>query len=227
MSVLLKNSFKKPKSIAILKHLLWIIGLIFRNNSLIREFLVMPRDVAPTKGWVSEMLSSAPKLSIVKILPDATVPKRAHPTDSGLDLHACRFEKVYYPVEYEMQGLIEETNGTLNQDALELSPGMRALIHTGISATVGPGYEIQIRPRSGLALKQGLTVLNTPGTVDESFRGPICVILINQSGVPQTVKKGDRVAQMVVCPVSLCDIEIVQNLNNTSRNAGGFGSTGV
>jgi dUTP pyrophosphatase len=169
------------------------------------------------------MSSRSPILSVLKVLPGAETPKRSHPTDSGLDLYACRFEKVYYSTD---DG-VESTNDLTGAEELQLMPGCRALVHTGISATVGVGYEIQIRPRSGLALKQGLTVLNTPGTVDQSYTGPICVILINHSGVPQTVKKGDRIAQAVVCPVILCDVIEVKDLNETARNAGGFGSTGA
>jgi dUTP pyrophosphatase len=169
------------------------------------------------------MLSNLPKIKIKKVLPDATLPTRAHSTDSGLDLHACRFEKVFFPTDTDKESTREMTS----EEELCLIPGCRALVHTGISATVGVGYEIQIRPRSGYALKQGLTVLNTPGTIDESYRGPLCVILINQSGVPQIIKKGDRIAQMVACPVALCEVEEVLDLDSTARNEGGFGSTGV
>jgi dUTP pyrophosphatase len=169
------------------------------------------------------MSTTLPALQIKKILPEAIIPNRAHPTDSGLDLYACRFEKIFYTVDSDQEGS-EELFGA---DELHLMPGCRALVHTGISATVGEGYEIQVRPRSGMALKQGLTVLNTPGTVDEMYRGPLCVILINQSGVPQSIKKGDRIAQMVVCPVTLCDVKVVEELSTTERGAGGFGSTGI
>jgi dUTP pyrophosphatase len=169
------------------------------------------------------MSSISPKLSILQVLSDAIIPHRAHTTDSGLDLYACRFDRVYFTGEEGGESFLEH----FDEKEIQLMPGCRALIHTGISATVGVGYEIQIRPRSGCALKQGLTVCNTPGTVDEAYRGPICVILINLSAVPQTIKKGDRIAQMVVCPVCLCDVEIVSDLNKTARNDGGFGSTGV
>jgi dUTP pyrophosphatase len=168
------------------------------------------------------MSSASPSLKVKKILPDTILPTRAHPTDSGYDLYACRFEKIYFVSEEA-----EDTNDMTAQDEIQLLPGSRALVHSGISATVGAGYEIQIRPRSGLALKQGLTVLNTPGTIDEGYRGPICVIVINQSGVPQVIKKGDRIAQMVVCPVTLSDIEVVNDLDSTARDANGFGSSGV
>jgi len=170
------------------------------------------------------MSNRSPKLSVVKALPDAEIPKRSHPTDSGLDLHACQFERVYYIAD---EGLEAYHELRPDQTELHLQPGCRALVSTGICATVGPGYEIQIRPRSGLALKQGLTVLNTPGTVDSSFRAPLGVILINHSSVPQTIKKGDRIAQAVVCPVILCDVVEVESLDETARNTGGFGSTGA
>jgi dUTP pyrophosphatase len=158
------------------------------------------------------MSNRSPKLSVVKALPDAEIPKRSHPTDSGLDLHACQFERVYYIAD---EGLEAYHELRPDQTELHLQPGCRALVSTGICA------------RSGLALKQGLTVLNTPGTVDEAFRAPLGVILINHSSVPQTIKKGDRIAQAVVCPVILCDVVEVESLDETARNTGGFGSTGA
>lgn len=158
-----------------------------------------------------------PILKINKIFPDAEIPTRAHSTDSGLDLRVYRFETMFTPI------------GPLDaRESEEITLHMldRVLIHTGIKATVGPGYEIQIRPRSGLAVKNGLTVLNTPGTVDESYRGPLGVILINVSMTPQKITKGMRVAQMVVCPVILSPVQVVEDLDVTIRGAGGFGSTG-
>jgi dUTP pyrophosphatase len=165
-------------------------------------------------------MPDVPEIKIKKLFEDTIIPERAHATDSGIDLFACKFEKIY------RRG--DDFGGSINENFtnLDIPPGGRALINTGISATVGPGYEIQIRPRSGLALKNGLTVLNTPGTIDEAYRGPICVIIINHSGMTQTIKKGSKIAQMVVCPVTLNNISIVPDLDDTERNANGFGSTG-
>lgn len=159
-----------------------------------------------------------PELLIQKLFEDAIIPKRAFPTDSGLDLSAYKFLK-----HYLKGGSILEPKS----DELILSSGDRVLVHTGIAATVGEGYEIQIRPRSGLALKNGLTVLNTPGTIDEAYRGMIGVIIVNLSGITQTLNKGMLIAQMVVCPVILSIPVPVADLNDTSRGSGGFGHTGV
>ena len=164
-------------------------------------------------------MSSDIRLKIQIISDVKCLPSRSNPTDSGLDLRAFRFEKIYAgDSPFKIDSSIDE---------ISLQPGYRALINTGIKATVGPGYEIQIRPRSGLAIKQGLTVLNSPGTVDCDFRGDLCVILINTSKTPQKIKKYDRIAQMVVCPVVLCDVDVVDSLPETARGDGGFGSTGT
>jgi dUTP pyrophosphatase len=166
---------------------------------------------------------SVPVLKIKKNYPDAVVPVRQHETDSGLDLHAYKFVKLF-----RVEGDVYKGDDiSLTDGTLEIRAGERVLIDTGVSATVGPGYEIQIRPRSGLALKQGLTVLNTPGTIDASYTGMLGVILVNLSMQAQPVKLGDRVAQMVVCPVILCGVEEVDSLDETKRGAGGFGHTGT
>lgn len=163
---------------------------------------------------------SVPKLKIKKNYSDAVVPARQHETDSGMDLCAYKFVKWF-----QISGHVAKAD-ELSDETLDLRSGERVLIDTGISATVGKGYEIQIRPRSGLALKQGLTVLNTPGTIDESYTGMIGVILTNQSQQTQTIRLGDRIAQMVVCPVILCEVHEVDNLDETERGVGGFGHTG-
>jgi dUTP pyrophosphatase len=106
-----------------------------------------------------------------------------------------------------------------------LAPGERRLVPTGIAIALPQGYEAQVRPRSGLALKQGVTVLNTPGTIDADYRGEIGVILINHGDAPFTVRRGDRIAQMVVAPVVQADFR-ESALNETARGTGGFGSTG-
>lgn len=108
-----------------------------------------------------------------------------------------------------------------------LRPMERAMIPTGLSMEIPPGYEIQVRPRSGLAAKQGVTVLNTPGTVDADYRGEVKIIVINLGSEAIEVKDQDRIAQMVLCPVVQADLLLSDELSETARGAGGFGSTGV
>jgi len=105
-------------------------------------------------------------------------------------------------------------------------PGERKLIPAGIEIEIPKGYEAQVRPRSGLAVKNGVTVLNAPGTVDSDYRGEIKVILINQGAEPFVVKRGDRIAQMIVSPVSRVSWDLVEKLDETERGSGGFGHTG-
>jgi dUTP pyrophosphatase len=102
----------------------------------------------------------------------------------------------------------------------------RTLLPTGLFIELPDGYEAQIRPRSGLAIKQGITCLNTPGTIDSDYRGEIKVILINLSKEPQTINHGDRIAQMILASVTKADLILVQQLNSTTRGEGGFGHTG-
>ena len=108
-----------------------------------------------------------------------------------------------------------------------LNPGERKLIATGLAFEIEYGYEVQIRPRSGLAFKHGITVLNTPGTIDSDYRGEIKVLLINHSNEKFEIKKGDRIAQAVVAPVIQAKIVEVDELSDTARGESGFGSTGV
>jgi dUTP pyrophosphatase len=108
-----------------------------------------------------------------------------------------------------------------------LLPGDRALVPTGWAVAIPRGYEGQIRPRSGLALRHGLTVLNAPGTVDADYRGEMAVLLINHGRDPFVVRPGDRIAQLVICPVATAAITVVPTLDATARGAGGYGSTGV
>ena len=108
-----------------------------------------------------------------------------------------------------------------------LQPGERAMIPTGFQIALPEGYEAQVRPRSGLAAKQGVTCLNTPGTIDSDYRGEVSVILINLGHAPVEIARGDRIAQMVVAPVSRAALHEVESLDQTARGAGGFGSTGV
>ncbi|WP_416233562.1 dUTP diphosphatase [Cronbergia sp. UHCC 0137] len=141
------------------------------------------------------------KLKVVKLIHSAIIPKYEHSNDAGLDLIS-----------------IEE---------LELLAGESKLIHTGISIELPPGTEAQVRPRSGLALKHQITVLNTPGTIDEGYRGEIGVILINHGKKPFKISKGMKIAQMVIAPVIRVEIEEVDSLTDTSRGTDGFGSTGI
>ena len=136
-----------------------------------------------------------------KVHPDASLPSYAHPGDAGMDVRSV--------------------------EDVELAPGARALVHTGLVMILPPGWEAQVRPRSGLALKHGVTVLNTPGTIDAGYRGEVGVILVNLGDVAFPVRKGDRIAQIVVAPVTTADIEEADVVDETDRGAGGFGSTGV
>jgi dUTP pyrophosphatase len=140
-------------------------------------------------------------VKIKRLNADARLPQYEYPDDSGADLFAA-------------------------EDAV-LQPGERRAIATGLSAEVPVGYELQVRPKSGIALKSGITVLNTPGTVDAGYRGEIRVILINLSAEPYTIAKGQKIAQMVVAPVFQAAFEEVEALSETRRGAGGFGSTGL
>ena len=142
------------------------------------------------------------KLLVKRLRPEAAMPAFAHPDDSGMDLCACE-ERV-------------------------LAPGERAAIPLGVAFAPPPGTEIQIRARSGLALRHGIAMVNAPGTVDEGYRGEVCAILVNLGSEPFRVEKGMRVAQAVLCPVLRPEIaEETGELPATARGAGGFGSTGV
>ena len=125
-----------------------------------------------------------------------------------------------------------ETSGSSGMDLsanvnTNIDPGKTAIIPTGLALSIPKGFEVQIRPRSGLAAKQQISVLNTPGTIDADYRGEIKVILINLGHHPFKVEKGLRIAQMVVCPVVEAQLKEVDELNDTKRGKGGFGSTGA
>ena len=107
-----------------------------------------------------------------------------------------------------------------------LQPGQREMVPTGLSVAIPHGFEIQMRPRSGLAAKHGLTCLNSPGTIDSDYRGELKVILINHGAEPFTINRGDRIGQMVLAPVTRIVWQEVENLDETERGTGGFGSTG-
>jgi dUTP pyrophosphatase len=112
-------------------------------------------------------------------------------------------------------------------EALTLLPGARTLVPTGFSIALPPGYEAQIRPRSGLAIRTGVTCLNAPGTIDADYRGELRVVLANFGTEPVIIRRGDRIAQMIVAPVARASFELVDELPESERGDGGFGSTGV
>ncbi len=113
------------------------------------------------------------------------------------------------------------------QNSVDIKPKETVIIPTGISLSIPKNFEVQIRPRSGLAAKNQISVLNTPGTIDADYRGELNVILINLSNKTFTVKNGERIAQMVLCPIAKAELKEVYNLDSTDRGTGGFGSTGV
>lgn len=135
-----------------------------------------------------------------KVHPDAVLPAYAHPSDAGMDVRSVA--------------------------DLTIRPGSRALVPTGLVVLLPPGYEAQVRPRSGLALKGGVTVLNAPGTIDAGYRGEIGVILVNLGEADFQVAKGDKIAQLVIAPVTRPEIVETTEVDETDRGAGGFGSTG-
>lgn len=123
------------------------------------------------------------------------------------------------------------TDGAAGMDVVAaedvtLAPGARHAVATGLALAIPPGYEVQVRPRSGLALKHGISVPNAPGTIDSDYRGELKVILINHGSEPFAIARGDRVAQIVLAPVTRASWDEVEDLDQTARGAGGFGSTG-
>jgi len=140
-------------------------------------------------------------LRFKRIHPDAVLPSYAHPSDAGMDVRSVA--------------------------DLMIAPGARALVPTGLVMLLPPQYEAQVRPRSGLALKSGVTVLNTPGTIDSGYRGEVGVILMNLGTEDFQVKKGDKIAQIVIAPVKQPEIVETDSIDETDRGVGGFGSTGV
>ena len=136
-----------------------------------------------------------------KIDPAAILPSYAHPGDAGMDVRSA--------------------------EELVVEPGGRKLVRTGLVMMLPSGYEAQVRPRSGLALKNGVTVLNTPGTIDEGYRGEVGVILANLGAEPFRVEKGAKIAQIVIAPCTRAEIVETAEIDETARGTGGFGSTGV
>lgn len=156
-------------------------------------------------------------LKIKKLYSDAKLPERANFTDSGADVFIHNFKKFFCN-----DRVITDSE----QKIVVLNTNDRVLLGTGLSATVYPGFEIQVRPRSGNSLNKGLIVVNSPGTIDATYRGEIGVILANIGHNPQELKIGDKIAQLVVAPVELCEIVEVIELDDTDRGYDGFGSTG-
>lgn len=120
-----------------------------------------------------------------------------------------------------------DLRAAVGEHSIVINPGERILIPTGLAIALPEGFEAQIRPRSGLAIKHGITMLNSPGTIDADYRGEIKVITINHGSEPFTVAHGDRIAQMIIAPVSRIEWEVKEELSDTERGNGGFGSTGV
>ena len=131
------------------------------------------------------------------------------------------------PVYGSSQAAGADLCACLGNDTLVIDPHKWAMVPTGIAIALPVGFEAQVRPRSGLAAKKGITVLNSPGTVDSDYRGEVRVILINHSDEPFVIKDGDRIAQMVIARHESACFEVVDSLDETERGAGGFGSTGV
>ena len=143
------------------------------------------------------------KLRIVKIKPQASIPQYMSEHAAGMDLAAALEEPV------------------------TIEPGTRLAIPTGLSMAIPQGYEGQVRPRSGLARRHGITLANAPGTIDADYRGEVVVILVNHGEAPLTIHSGERIAQLVIAPVARVHIEMVTSLEETERGEGGFGSTGL
>ena len=145
---------------------------------------------------------TTPRIEFKKLHPDAQIPQYMTGLAAGLDIQA-RPEAV-----------------------IEIEPGQRCLVPTGLAVAIPPGFEIQVRPRSGLAIKHGIALVNSPGTIDADYRGEIGIILINLGQQLFTVNPGDRIAQLVVAPVSQALLVEVDQLSETDRGSGGFGHTG-
>jgi dUTP pyrophosphatase len=141
---------------------------------------------------------------------DPLVPLPAYQTAGSAGADIC----ANLPVEMRAAGFV-------------LQPMERAIVPTGLRVAIPEGFEMQIRPRSGLALKHGITLPNTPGTIDSDYRGPLGVALVNLGAAPYVVSHGDRIAQCVIAPVLQAGFEVVDDLDTTARGAGGFGSTGT
>ncbi len=139
-----------------------------------------------------------------RLRPEARLPVYQTAGAAGMDLHACLMEG----------------------ELVTLAPLGRTLVPTGLALAIPAGFEGQVRPRSGWAMKEGVTILNSPGTIDSDYRGEVRVLLINLGATAVTIRAGDRIAQLVICPVATAGLYEVEVLDETSRGAGGFGHTG-
>lgn len=168
------------------------------------------------------------KVKIERTDSDVVLPKYQREGDAGMDLVAHNFKKHFHHIVVEGEGYgMAQAEDNIDQsiDKITLQPGSRLLIGTGLKVETPQGYEIQIRPRSGLALNQGITVANSPGTIDSNYRGEIGVILLNLGALPIEIKKGERIAQAVLKQVEVIEWEEA-DLSETIRGTDGFGSSG-
>lgn len=171
---------------------------------------------------------------MIPVITGNTLPAYETPASAGMDVCADFWhivEKFLFDTTINRRdSTYEDEEGELHHvnviDSLTINPGGRALIPTDLRVAIPEGYEIQVRPRSGLALKNGITVLNTPGTIDADYRGEIGVIVINHGTEPFTIHAGDRIAQLVLNKVERIEWSQVEELPETTRGEGGFGSTG-
>ena len=151
---------------------------------------------------------------------DATIPLQVQILPHGIGLPVPAYQSL------QAAGL-DLAAAVPADEPMTLAPGRRALIPTGLSIALPSSFEAQVRPRSGLAAKHGITVLNSPGTIDADYRGEVKVILINLGSEPFRIERGDRIAQLVVAAIARASITVVPELSETPRSGGGFGSTGV
>jgi dUTP pyrophosphatase len=147
-------------------------------------------------------MADAPRVRFQKLRPGALAPRYMSVGAAGLDLASAADE------------------------AITVAPGARVAVPTGLAFAIPAGFEGQVRPRSGLARKVGLTILNAPGTIDSDYRGEVQVLLVNLGDAPHVIQPGDRVAQLVIAPCVLAELEETSSLDDTARGAGGFGHTG-
>ena len=167
------------------------------------------------------------KVNVVTITPNP-LPQYETPKSAGMDIRAD-FSRVTpeNPIKAWGNAEIIFAGEHHTKTLLRLDPGARALVPTGLFSAIPEGYEIQVRPRSGLAAKKGITVLNTPGTIDASYRGELCIIIQNNGINDFIIENGDRIAQLVLCEVPKCIWENTDTLNETERGEGGFGHSGI
>ena len=169
---------------------------------------------------------------IIPVITTTQLPNYETPASAGMDVRA-NFDNIVEKFLFnttikEHENVRIDVNGETHHliESITINPGGRALIPTGLRVAIPEGYEIQVRPRSGLALKNGITLLNTPGTIDADYRGDIGVIVINHGTEPFTIVAGDRIGQIVLNKVERIEWKEVDNLPDTIRGEGGFGSTG-